>query len=122
VPQANRLNQKLLLNIQIIFNVKFMITDRIHCASGVSLSVQASTFHYCTPRTNNGPWTHVEVGFIYDENEEPIDPPDSWKEYATDTFPCDVYAYVPLELVVEFVRTNGGFLNSTNNQITEISL
>ena len=39
------------------------VVDRIVCADGHTLSVQASETHYCTPRDNRGPWTHVEVGY-----------------------------------------------------------
>ena len=35
----------------------------IVCKDGTTLSVQASEFHYCTPRDNKGPYTHVEIGF-----------------------------------------------------------
>ena len=36
---------------------------RIFCNDGFSLSVQASRDHYSIPRNNEGPYTHVEVGF-----------------------------------------------------------
>ena len=79
--------------------------DRVKCADGVTLSVQASEYHYCTPRTNHGPYYRVEVGF------PSIKPPDSWARYAdygdvvwdeaegTDI----VYGYIPVELVREFI-------------------
>ena len=76
---------------------------RITCEDGFSMSVQASETHYCTPRFNTGPWTHVEVGYpsahetllmAYAEN------PDR----PTGT----VYGYVPLEVVADVVRKHGG--------------
>jgi hypothetical protein len=33
----------------------------IVCADGTLYSVQASEMHYCSPRTNEGPWTSFEV-------------------------------------------------------------
>ena len=71
--------------------------DHVECADGATISVQASHFHYCTPRGDRGPYTHVEVWlatapvteFDYDE-EEPS-------------------AYVPIEKVVEFIDNHGGF-------------
>lgn len=38
-----------------------VIRERVVCADGFTLSVQASDFHYCTPRSKEGPWTHFEV-------------------------------------------------------------
>ena len=73
--------------------------DSVKCADGTTLSVQASEYHYCTPRENEGPYTHVEVWmssapvteFDYDE-EEPS-------------------AYVPIEDVVRFIDNHGGMVN-----------
>ncbi len=39
------------------------------CADGFSMSVQASQFHYCSPRNDSGPYSHVEVGFPSREEE-----------------------------------------------------
>lgn len=83
----------------------------VYCNDGVlSMSVQASRLHYSTPRTDEGPYTHVEVGF------PSVKPPQSWAEYCDGDFetkPCDtVYAYVPLELVAEFIELHGGLKTS----------
>lgn len=77
---------------------------RIYCANGVFLSVQASEHHYCSPRENKGPWNSVEVGY------PSIAPPSTWEPYAEewdDPTQC-VYGYVPIELVLFFIATNGG--------------
>ena len=37
----------------------------ITLSNGVELSVQASEYHYCSPRDNDGPWTSVEVGISH---------------------------------------------------------
>ena len=78
---------------------------KIHCKDGTRLSVQASQYHYCTPRADEGPYTRVEVGF------PSITPPDSWREYcdghwseATNT----VFAFIPVGLVEEFIASHGG--------------
>lgn len=75
----------------------------IKCADGTTLSVQASNYHYCTPRDDNGPWTAVEVGF------PSVQPPDTWTQYCEDsTKPTDtVYACVPVSLVREFIAEHG---------------
>jgi hypothetical protein len=38
----------------------------IECRDGSKMSVQAGEYHYCTPRVNEGPWTHVEVMWLGD--------------------------------------------------------
>jgi len=52
------------------------IRPRIVCSNGVSLSVQASDGHYCSPRVNGIKNYHnVEVGY------PSIRPPISWEKY-----------------------------------------
>ena len=76
------------------------IAPHIVCADGMKLSVQASRHHYCTPKTNDGPYTEVEVGYPTDE------PPASWDEYGEAG--CGVYAYVPVDMVRRFILDHGG--------------
>ena len=88
-----------------------MNRPRITCQNGASLSVQASDFHYCWPRTSEfSDWrdySRVEVGFI-----ENADTPESFRPYADgDIFPSDVYGYVPTKLVEDFLFKNGGEKN-----------
>jgi len=75
----------------------------VTCKSGLTLSVQASASHYCSPRDNIGPWSEVEVGF-------PSQKVDALLPYAEDASdPCDtVYAYVPIEVVEYVIESNGG--------------
>ena len=79
----------------------------IECADGFEMSVQASSYHYCTPRNSVGPWTHVEVGFP-SERVEVLMP------YAEDTFEptSTIYAQVPIN-VVEYVITSHGGVKSS---------
>lgn len=81
---------------------------RTVCADGTSLSVQASAFHYCIPRDNEGPYIRMEVGFIEDKNGAPLTPPDAWAEYADGEFPNAVYGYVPVALIDAFIVEHGG--------------
>lgn len=77
------------------------------CPDGLRVSIQASRTHYCTPRNNDGPYTHVELGY---PNQTP---PDYILEYAeNDKTPCQtVYSYVPIELVDKWLQEHGGLLN-----------
>lgn len=77
---------------------------RIVCADGLTMSVQASAYHYCFPRESRGPWWAVEVGF-------PSRPVPQIAHYAEDpSRPTDtVYGYVPIERVVQAIVAAGGF-------------
>lgn len=77
--------------------------ERIRCRDGFSVSVQASRFHYCLPRDNRGPWTHVELGF-------PTRRLPSLAEYRDGSAPDtkNVFGYVPIEKVAEVLVWHGG--------------
>ena len=94
---------------------------RIVCADGFSLSVQASSGHYCLPRENGPPdwWNYydeVEVGYIKKDGELiSLDPTYRWKqwrEYVLEDGTCAVYAYVPVDDVLEFIASHGGAVES----------
>ena len=91
------------------------VNPRIVCTDGVSLSVQAGVFLYSTPREDTGPYIELEVGFIRAAGQNPnngkvFTPPDTWRAYTADgdEFPTDVYGYIPIELVEEFIEEHGG--------------
>ena len=81
-----------------------LVRDRITCVDGATISVQASSMHYCTPRSNTGPYSHVEVGF-------PSADFPAAAEYKEDTGVSDsdtVFACVPVELVAAWIKSRGG--------------
>ena len=75
----------------------------ITCADGFFISVQASHFHYCSPRQDEGPWDTVEVGF-------PSQPEEMLLMFAEDRDkPTEsVYGYVPIEIVDSVILRHGG--------------
>lgn len=77
---------------------------QIVCADGFKMSVQASAFHYCSPRDSEGPWSRVEVGFPSDRVEALM----PWAEDENDPTGT-VYGYVPLRIVAEVIDQHGGF-------------
>ena len=84
------------------------VSPSILCANGLRLSIQASRNHYCEPRSDTGPWTHVEVGFP--SRVEPLlwpyaAQPGEW----TDT----IYGCVPIELVAAVIELHGGIAPDT---------
>ena len=94
----DKLQSKLAGSVSIVGSYKCKgIADSVECADGTTVSVQASQFHYCTPRTDKGPYTHVEVWLA----TAPVTEFDYDKEYPS--------AYIPIEKVVEFIDNHGGF-------------
>ena len=91
---------------------------RFYCADGVSLSIQASKYHYASPRNDSRPsWTQydcVEVGFIKDANNQPVAPPEEWRQYSDGEFPSDVYGYVPVALVHKFIADHSTTMTADN--------
>ena len=77
---------------------------RIECDDGLVMSVQASSMHYCTPRDNVGPWTHVEIGY-------PSRVIPELAQYGEQGY-SSVYAYVPIELVENIIEASGGMGSS----------
>jgi hypothetical protein len=78
----------------------------ITCADGFRLSVQASEYHYCTPRDNDGPWLSMEVGF---PSERP-EPWETWGQYAEEpNEPTQtVYGRVPVDVIDALIESHGG--------------
>jgi hypothetical protein len=72
---------------------------------GISLSIQASSGHYSTPRDNEGPYTKVEVGFVQDIDGDMIYP-EGWSEWQDGD--CPVWGFVPVEIVNAFILKHGG--------------
>lgn len=84
-------------------NDKYRPVPAIACLDGLTLSVQASEFTYCSPRDNYGPWDMFEVGFPSQKIEELM-------EYAeTPANPTGtVYGYVPGDVIEKVIAAHGG--------------
>lgn len=74
------------------------------CADGTRVSVQASRSHYCIPRDNAGPWSHVEMGF---PSKKPNDAVMAYVEDAENPTGT-VYGWVPIETVAAWLDECGG--------------
>jgi len=85
--------------------------SRTVCEDGTSLSIQASAFHYCIPKTDDcSLYTAYEVGFVEDANKKTIK-----LDGASKYLECgdsDIYAYVPTEIVLRFIKKHGGIKNA----------
>jgi hypothetical protein len=78
---------------------------RIVCADGFSMSVQASSFHYCSPRCNAGPWESFEIGFP-SANERILA---AYKQGYRNTKQTEtVFPYVPVSVILKIIKKHGG--------------
>ena len=76
---------------------------RLYCNDGYSISVQASEFHYCSPRLN-GLQDYKSVELEYPSTEDEL-----INEYAEDfDYTNTVYGYVPIEVVEKLIEKHGG--------------
>ena len=80
--------------------------ELVRCKDGFSMSVQASSRNYCSPRDDTGPYDSVEVGYpssfdiyLHEHAESPDDP--------TGT----VYGWVPADTVVMCIDAHGGMVS-----------
>lgn len=74
----------------------------LKAADGFTVSVQASEYHYCSPRKNVGPYSRVECGY-------PTELPVAWIGWAEDPDTTQtVFPYIPIfEVAREFARRGG---------------
>ena len=80
------------------------IRPRVVCNDGFSISVQASRYHYCSPRADGEiEYAHVELGFP-SMVEESILEYAEMPERPTET----VYGYVPVSVVDAMLLKHGG--------------
>ena len=83
------------------------LNEKVVCADGFTMSVQAHAGAYCLPRMTGAPvYREVEVGFpnmeepmLLEWAEEPKRP--------TDT----VYAWVPVQVVTNVIAKHGGMVS-----------
>ena len=80
--------------------------QRVYCADGFQMSVQANVTAYCSPRENSGKYELVEVGFP-SAMEPMLMPYVEDRDDPTQT----VYAYVPVEIVTNVLVKHGGIVS-----------
>jgi len=84
-----------------------IVRYRAKCADGMTLSLQVSDGHYCSPRDDAGPWNEVEIGYPSRK------PPKSIMHYidGLGSEPTKaVYGYVPVKLVDRWIARHGGIV------------
>ncbi len=89
-----------------VTNEYYANIQRVECADGYSVSIQASKGHYCSPRETfqdvNG-YNQFELGY-------PSAADNVLLTYAEDTYhPTDtVYPFVPRRVVEQVINSHGG--------------
>ena len=73
---------------------------------GTTMSVQASSFHYCNPRNDYGPYHEVEVGYVEDKDGNAV-------VFETPNYKCsgrwsDVYSFIDTHVLMDFIEIHGG--------------
>tara|TARA_R110002110_G_C13260656_1_gene700814 strand:+ start:206 stop:502 length:297 start_codon:yes stop_codon:yes gene_type:complete len=83
------------------------LNEKVVCADGFTMSVQAHAGAYCLPRMTGAPvYREVEVGFPSDREELLM----HWAEESnrpTDT----VYGWVPVAVVTNVIAKHGGIVS-----------
>jgi hypothetical protein len=84
----------------------FALTKPLACADGTTMSIQASSGHYCLPRVtleSFSGYSDVEIGF-------PTREISCIKEFAerNEDYTDTVYPYVPMDVVLNAVNGCGG--------------
>ena len=85
----------------------FKMNKKVICKDGFSMSVQANSTSYCSPRVSNAnKYKQVEIGF-------PNESEDLLLEYAEDPgSPTEtVYPYVPAPIVSLVIAKHGGMVD-----------
>ena len=82
--------------------IQFPVNRNLHLKYGI-MSIQASAYHYCTPRVNNlniEDYTAFEIGVsCNDKKVDEILKPYRFDEIQNDEMKMKLYENVPIELV-----------------------
>lgn len=79
----------------------------ITCANGAIISVQGSEYHYCSPNSDEGPWTSFEImlqGGIHEGALALL----KLKNYESAADELGPYGWVAAEDVLAIINMNGG--------------
>ena len=87
------------------------------CNNGLTFGLQTTELNYCSPRTDNGPWSEVEIGFPNREVEK-LMPFAEDKNRPTET----VYGWVPMNSIMEIITDNGGLIPADKDRLTTCQL
>lgn len=81
---------------------KDRVTPPIHLKGGLVVSIQASEWHYCTPKNKEGPYVSFEVMLMEDNSKF------KGREILGDQDMGDPYGWVTQSRLDKFIKANGG--------------
>jgi hypothetical protein len=83
--------------------------EQVVCADGFKVSIQASEFHYCSPKVSGIFVIYTSVELADPNEEEELIA--KWQESPKSERPTyDVYPYVPAEIVSMMIAKHGGMV------------
>lgn len=87
-------------------NLSHEVMPPLICRDGLKLSVQASSYHYCEPRSHVGPWTSMELGFP----SKPVPELRQWRDDLGDDSPDEecIFGWVPVDMLLKTIEKHGG--------------
>jgi len=86
------------------------LSERISYKDG-EMSIQASEYHYCHPKKDEGPYELYEVAVFNKAGK--MTKEDLFEHFADDSYSDKpVYAYVPEALIAEVLKDDGYFQDS----------
>ena len=78
--------------------------------NGVTLSVQASSTHYCYPKINYGTWHSVEACLLEGTVSQEL------LKYQEEEGDFPVMGYVPIDLIIAEIIVSGGIKEEKSNE------
>jgi hypothetical protein len=100
------------IKINVLRNPIMPSIPRLEMEDGFTMSVQAGSHSYSTPREMVGEYEELEVGFP--SECEPL-----LEEYAEDSADLTetVYGYVPAEVILEVIEKHGGLVSKVIEEV-----
>lgn len=90
------------------------VYERVFFNNGGDISIQASRTAYSQPRDNEGPYTHMELGYPSEGTVLPknvlkyVEQGGVYNDDGSENPYKNVYPYVPVSVIKELINANGG--------------
>lgn len=86
--------------------IDYFVRPRAYCADGYSISIQANSYAYCTPRRPDADeYSDVELGFPLKEDDLIIE----WAEDENEPTKT-IYPFTPMHIVEKLIEKHGGIV------------
>lgn len=85
-------------------NIMLDRRPQLTLGSGLVISIQASGYHYCSPKDPYGPYVSVEVMIIHGKT------PQSWLDQHGYEAEDSIYGWLPVDLLNQTIEDLGGIV------------